>query len=477
MRLALVAAGFCLGPMVSAFAWAGGAPKGAATGAQESQRLATDILRELVSFDTSEPHGSTEAAGALAARFEAAGFARETMRLIAPDGHPEKANLVVRLAGRGKGKAVLWVSHLDVVSANPKDWTRPPFQLTEAEGYWYGRGVADMKGEVAAVVAALIRLRKEGYRPDRDIIAAFTADEEAEGRVNGIKWLLQAHRDLVDAEISLNPDAGGGVMRGRERLYYGIQAAEKTYATYLVSARGHGGHSSRPGPAAENAIYRLSAALLRLSAHRFPVKISAVTRSFLIGAASSEPPQVREDMLALASMPTDAEVAERLSARPELNAILRTTCVATRMEAGEAENALPQSAQASLQCRLLPDDSPQAVLTSLREAAGDPELRIELARPVNESRSTDLDPRVVLMIEQVVGAVWPGLTVLTRMDAGGSDAIFTRTAGIPTYGVSAIFTDSGDNRRHGRDERITRRAFEEGVEFTYRLMKRFGRRD
>jgi acetylornithine deacetylase/succinyl-diaminopimelate desuccinylase-like protein len=439
--------------------------------------MAVDILRELVSLDTSEPNGSTKAAKALAARFGTAGFPRDAVQVVGPQDHPEKGNLVVRLAGRGAGKAVLWTSHLDVVSADSRDWSHPPFELTESQGYWYGRGVSDMKGEIAAVAVALIRLRKEGYRPDHDIIAAFTADEEAAGHVNGIKWLLKERRDLVDAAFVLNPDAGGGVIRQGRRLYYGVQAAEKTYATYRLSTTSPGGHSSRPGPEADNAIYRLSAALLRVSAHRFPVRLNPVTRSFLTGAAQSESAQTRADMLALVANTEDADAAARLSARPDLNAILRTTCVTTLMEAGEAENALPQRAQASLQCRLLPGDSAKAVMNTLRSAIDDPQVEVALPRPVNDSPATELNPRVLKSLEQIVGTVWPGVPMLARMDAGGSDAIFTRAAGIPTYGVSAMFTDVDDNRRHGRDERMKQAAFEEGVEFTYRLMKRFGRRD
>lgn len=431
--------------------------------------LARGVLEQLVAIDTVEPAGSTAAAQALAERFRAAGFAAEDVQVLAPPEHPEKANLVVRLRGRGHGKPVMWNAHLDVVAADPRDWSVPPFAVTEKDGWLYGRGVGDMKGEAAAMTAALIRLRQEGFRPQRDIVCAFTADEEAAGHVDGARWLLNEHRDLFDVALVLNPDAGGGGLQDGRRLFYAVQTAEKAYATFTVAASGKGGHSSRPEP--DNAIYRLAGALERLSQVRFRVRLTATTRAFLKDSSALEPAEVRADMLALAADPADAAAAERLSARPELNALLRTTCVATLLRAGEAENALPRHAEATLQCRLLPGEDVAQVQAALTATVADPQVQVVLAKPPLASPETSPDPKVMAVIGKVAHAMWPEAPVVLRMDTGGSDAVFTRAAGLPTYGVSSIFAEVDDNRHHAPDERIAKAAFEDGVEFTYRLMK------
>jgi acetylornithine deacetylase/succinyl-diaminopimelate desuccinylase-like protein len=431
--------------------------------------LAYDTLKTLVAIDTVEPKGSTAAVQALAGRFRAAGFAAEDVQVLVPPGHPEKANLVVRLHGRGQGRPVMWNAHLDVVAADPADWSVPPFALTEQDGWLYGRGVGDMKGEAAAMTAALIRLKQEGFRPDRDIVCAFTADEEAAGHVDGVRWLLNDHRDLFDAALVLNADAGGGGLQDGRRLFYAVQTAEKAYATFTVSATGKGGHSSRPEP--DNAIYRLATALQRLSGHSFPIRLTATTRAFLKDGSVLEPQDVRADMLALAADSTDAAAARRLSTRPEINALLRTTCVATLLRAGEAENALPRHAEATIQCRLLPGDDIGQVQQALSAAVADPQVEVRLAKPPLMSPETVPDPKVMAAIGKTARAMWPDAPLVVRMDAGGSDAVFTRAAGLPTYGVSSIFADAGDNRHHAPDERIGKAAFEDGVEFTYRLMK------
>jgi acetylornithine deacetylase/succinyl-diaminopimelate desuccinylase-like protein len=431
--------------------------------------LAHEVLRTLVGIDTVEPKGSTAAAQALAERFRAAGFAAADVQLLAPAEHPEKANLVVRLRGRGQGKPVMWDAHLDVVAADPRDWSEPPFALTEKDGFLYGRGTGDMKGEAAAMTAALIRLKQEGFRPDRDIVCAFTADEEAAGHVDGVRWLLKSHPELFDVALVLNPDAGGGASQDGRRLFYAVQTAEKAYVTFTLQTTGRGGHSSRPE--GDNAIYRLAGALERLSTHRFPVRLTATTRAFLRDSSALEPEGLRRDMMALAADPADAAAAERLSARPELNALLRTTCVATLLRAGEAENALPRHAEATIQCRLLPGDDVDEVQQALAAAVADPRAKLTLAKPPHPAPETTPDPKVMAVIGKTVKGLWPDTPLVVRMDAGGSDAVFTRAAGLQTYGVSSIFSEVDDNRHHAPDERISRAAFEDGVEFTYRLMK------
>jgi acetylornithine deacetylase/succinyl-diaminopimelate desuccinylase-like protein len=431
--------------------------------------MAVELLRDLVATDSAEPSGSLGCVKILAERLRAGGFSDRDVQILAPAEHPEKANLVVRLHGRGSSEPLLWMAHLDVVSADPADWSVPPFQLTDSDGWYYGRGTGDMKGEVAALVTTLIRLKSEGYVPRHDLIAAFTADEEAEGHANGVAWLLATHRSLLDAQMAFDPDAGGGGLRDGEPIYYRIETAEKTYATYSLTITNKGGHSSQPEP--DNAIYRLSAALLKVAAARFPMRLTATTRAFLGAQARLEADPLRRDILALLSAPPDPGAVERLSAHPQLNAQIRTTCVATQLAAGSAENALPQRAQATVQCRLLPGDSSDAVLAALRASIDDPLMAVELTRAVNSSPETVPDPRVINSIRRAVDSMWPRLPVLVNMDAGGSDAIFTRAAGIPTYGAASIFADVYANRHHGRDERIGKSAFAQGVELNYRLVK------
>lgn len=446
------------------------APLAAAGALDEDTSLARTMLAELVAIDTSEPNGSTKAAEALARRFLDAGFAGPDVQLLAPAEHPEKANLVVRIRGRGGARAVLWTSHLDVVGATPKDWSTPPFTLTERDGWYYGRGVSDMKGEAVAVASALIRLKRERFVPVADVVAIFTADEEAAGKVNGVRWLLQAHPKLIQAAVALNPDAGGAATRNGRPLYFGLQTAEKTYATFILEMKGKGGHSSRPGP--ENVIYDLASALLRVKAYRFPVSLTSTTRAFLRGSAELEQREVAADMKSLASDPNNSSAADRLSARTDLNAVIRTTCVATMLSAGEAENALAQQARATIQCRLIPGDKPEDIRRTLVGIIADPRVTVRLDRPVNPAPETTPDPITVKAVEEVVGSVWPNVPVVLRMDSGGSDAIFTRAAGLPTYGVSTIPTEIGDDRHHGVDERISKQGFREGLDFAYRLTKR-----
>jgi acetylornithine deacetylase/succinyl-diaminopimelate desuccinylase-like protein len=441
----------------------------APTASSRSEALALSTLRELIAVDSAEPAGSRACVDAIAARLRSAGFDAEDLRILAPAEHPEKANLVVRLPGRGMGRPLLWTAHLDVVAADPADWSVPPFALTEREGWYYGRGTGDMKGEVAALVAGLIRLKGERFMPRHDLVVAFTADEEAAGHVNGIRWLLATQPELLDAELAINPDAGTSAMRDGMPLLFGIETAEKTYATFTLAATGAGGHSSQPGP--DNAIYQLSAALVRLAQHRFPVRITRAAREFLAVDADLEAADASADIRAVLATPPDAAAAERLIARPALAAQIRTTCVATVLSAGSAENALPQRAQATVNCRLLPGDDVDSVRHVLEEVVGDPKVTVVLAHPVNASPETVPAERVIAAIGGTVHSLWPRIPVFLSMQAGGSDAIFTRAAGMPTYGVTSIFADMEDNRHHARDERISMSAFRQGVEFTYRLMR------
>ena len=435
----------------------------------EYRALSRDILKELIEINSVHKYGSTVAAHAVEKRLLDAGYSRADVVFVAPPEHPTKGSLVVRVHGKGLGKPILFHGHLDVVEALPQDWTVDPFKLTEKDGYFYGRGTSDMKGDDAAMLTALIRMKREGFVPDRDIIVAFTADEEAEGDANGVDYLLQKRPELVDASVAFNPDSGGGGLKNGKPIYYGVQTSEKLYATYIFETENKGGHSSEPRP--DNAIYQLAHALLRVEAYRFPLHLTDTTRGFFGQMAQLETGQARADMLAVAQPQPDMAAAERLSANVGNNALLRTTCVATLLSGGDAENALPSRAQAAIQCRLIPGDTVEGVQAQLARVADDPGVKVTLSAPVKPSGESKLTPEISARFDAVVHSMWPSLLVVPWMDAGASDSVFTRAAGIPSFGSSSIFGDVDDVRAHGRDERVGVDDYYRGVEFTYRLMK------
>jgi acetylornithine deacetylase/succinyl-diaminopimelate desuccinylase-like protein len=444
-------------------------PASALSTDSEAPTLARDLLKQLVEVNSTHAHGSTEAAKVLADRFLAAGFAPQDVVLLAPADHPSKGNLVVRLHGLGKGRPILYIGHLDVVEAKPEDWSVDPFKLTEKDGFLYGRGVIDMKGQDVAMAVSLMRLKREGFHPARDLIVAFTADEEAGGDANGVKWLLDDHQDLIGAQLVINPDGGEAGMKSGRKLYVAVQTSEKTFLTFAIQATDKGGHSSRP--TAENPIYRLSAALARLSQFHFPLHLTATSKEYFARRAELEQGQVRADMRAVSHGSTDQAAIDRMSAVVETNIMLRTTCTATMIEGGHAENALPQRARATLQCRVIPGESPESVQETLRTVLADPLVAISIITPATPNPESPLSPALMRAVEDVSHSFWPGVIVLPEMSPGASDSRYTRARGIPSYGIDAMFDDLDDSRAHGRDERIGVAAFAEDVDFTYRLMK------
>jgi acetylornithine deacetylase/succinyl-diaminopimelate desuccinylase-like protein len=437
-------------------------------GSVQNARVAKEILAELLAIDTTYEKGTVAAVQALRTRFLAAGFASTDLVVVANPANPSQSNLIVRLKGRGEGKPLLYLCHLDVVAAKPEDWTVPPFALTEKDGWLYGRGSLDMKGEDANVAAALLRLKKEGFVPARDIIVAFTPDEESGGN-EGVGWLLSAHRDLIDAGLVLNPDSGTGAFRNGRRIFYGVQTSEKIYVTFRAEATNKGGHSSEPRP--DNAIYELTAALDRLAAFKFPIRLTQTVRAFYAGQAQLETGARQADMRAVGQ--GDVAAAARLAADPTDNAQLRTTCVATMLDGGHAENALPQRAGATIQCRMLPGDTQDEVQATLERVFADPALHVTVIRPATPSPESPPSEALMTVFRSVVHSLWPGLIVMPSMDAGASDSKYTRAAGIPSYGATSNFFDLEDMRAHGQDERIKADRFAEGTEFAYRLMKAF----
>jgi acetylornithine deacetylase/succinyl-diaminopimelate desuccinylase-like protein len=436
--------------------------------------LARDILRQLVEIRTTHDNGTTQAAQAVLERLTAAGFAPAEAVLLTPAEFPQSANVVARLHGRGKGKPLLYICHLDVVEAIPSDWSRDPFKLTEDGGYLYGRGTIDMKGQDAAVLTSLIRMKREHYIPDRDIVVAFTADEEAGGASNGVHWLIEHHRDLIDAGMVVNPDGGEAGMKQGRKLYVGVETSEKVFQSFRAEVTDKGGHSSRP--TAGNPIYRLAAGLERLSRYEFPVHLTDTTRLYFSRRAALETGQLKADMLDAAQTPPDPAALARLSATVETNILLRTTCVATQIDGGHAENALPQRARATLQCRLIPGETPETIQSELATVLADPTITLEVLTAARPSPESPPSPAILAAVEGVAHTLWPEVIVLPQMAAGASDSIYTLRAGMPSYGIDGMFDDLDDGRAHGRDERIGVQAFADEVEFTYRLMRRLSAR-
>jgi acetylornithine deacetylase/succinyl-diaminopimelate desuccinylase-like protein len=435
------------------------------TGLTEHQQLARELLAELVGINTTEARGSTTlAAEAMRARLLAAGYDAGDVVVVEPS--PRKGNLVARLRGRDPAlRPILLLAHIDVVEANAEDWTLPPFELIERDGFFFGRGTADNKDEAAIYVANLIRYRDEGFVPARDIIVALTADEEG-GPDNGVVWLLEHRRELIDAEYALN-EGGGGILDEHGRhLVHTVQASEKKYQNFRVEATNPGGHSSRPRP--DNAIYDLAVALLRIGAHEFAVNLNDVTREYFRRSAELEDDETADAMRRLVADPADAQAAAQLARDARNNAVMRTTCVATLLEGGHAPNALPQRARANVNCRILPDESPDDVLAALQRAAGD-DVTVTLVGRAIDSPPSPLDPRVLEPIERLTRELWGDVPVIPTMSTGATDGLYLRNAGIPVYGVSGLFY--GETFAHGMNERIPVQSFYDGLEFLYRLVK------
>jgi acetylornithine deacetylase/succinyl-diaminopimelate desuccinylase-like protein len=433
------------------------------------QQLAFDIFKELVEINTVSATGDTaRAAAAMAARLRAAGFSGDDVQVFDPA--PRKGNLVARLRGTGANKPILLLAHLDVVEALRGDWSFDPFTLIEKDGYYYGRGTEDDKYMAATFVANLIRYKQDGFRPDRDIILALTADEEIGDRdALGIRWLIKNHRNLIDAEFALNE--GGNVdLRGGAPIRNSIETSEKFVQTYQLEVTNRGSHSSVPR--ADNAIYQLAAALTRLGGFRFPADLNPTTRAYFERAVELETPQMAADIRSVLSASPDPTALARLSENAEYNAQLRTTCVATRLEGGHADNALPQTARATVNCRIMPTEKVEDVKATLERVLGDDQISL---RPTNSGLPTPpsgLDTELLSAIEKAAAEFWPGTPVVPVMFPAATDGRYLRNAGIPTYGHSGLAGDVDDERAHGKDERIAVKSFHEGGEYLYRLVKR-----
>ncbi len=430
------------------------------------KQLAHDIYKEFVEIQSGYTTGATTpVAEAAAARLKAAGFPDSD--IFVGGANPKKANLVVRYHGKGTAKPILLLAHTDVVEAKREDWSTDPFQLLEKDGFFYGRGTGDDKAQAAVWIANLIRYKREGFKPDRDIIVALTADEEGGGPFNGIDWLIKNHRDLIDAELALN-EGGWGESAGGKRISNDLQVSEKYVINFRFEVRNKGGHSSIPVP--DNAIYHLAGALERLSKFGFPLKTNEVTAAYFREMGKIDPGPLKADLAKVAD--GSQEAMQRVAAAaPAWNATLRTTCIATQLEGGHAKNALPQLAAANVNCRVLPEDSAEYVQSTLQKIVDDDQVKITMVGEVSQGPASTLRLDVLNAVKRATESQWPGVPVVPIMVMGATDGLYLRRAGIPTYGIQGFFFDRDDIRFHGRDERMGVESFYEGQTFLYDLVK------
>jgi acetylornithine deacetylase/succinyl-diaminopimelate desuccinylase-like protein len=433
------------------------------------QQLAHDIYKELIEINTADSVGNTTtAATAVAKRLLDAGFSQADIFQGGPKA--DKGNVVVRYHGSGARKPLLLLAHLDVVQALKSDWSPDldPFKFIERDGYYYGRGTSDDKAMGSIFIANLIRFKQEGYKPDRDIILALTADEEGGGS-NGVRWLIANHKDLIDAAYVLN-EGGGGALRDGKPFINSVGAAEKVSANFTVSTANRGGHSSVPRD--DNAIYQLAEALTLIGKYQFPVMLNEVTKAFFSRTAAIETPEMGAAMRALVANPNDANASAIVSRDPRYRSMLRTTCVATMLTGGHARNALPQTASANVNCRMAPGHDPADVRALLMRAANDTGVSVSRAPAMDHAAPSPLTPEVMGPIEKVTRDMFgPNVAVIPTMGTGATDSRFLRAVGIPGYGVSGLFGDPNDARAHGKDERVLIKSYYDSQEFLYRLVK------
>jgi acetylornithine deacetylase/succinyl-diaminopimelate desuccinylase-like protein len=432
----------------------------------EYQRLCREIYQQLIEINTSFSTGATTpAAKAVAERFRAEGFPNSDIVIAGAAEH--KMNVVVRYHGTGARKPLLLLAHLDVVEAKRSDWSLDPFVLTEKDGFFYGRGTTDDKAQAAIWITTLIRFKREGYRPDRDLILALTADEEGGGQYHGVSWLLKNRRDLIDADLALNEGGWGDMVNGKH-ISNNVQVSEKYVANYRFEVTNKGGHSSMPVP--DNAIYHLANALVRLQQFTFPAKTNEVTRMYLQELGKMSPPPIAGLMKAASEDSPDA-IAKLSGASPALNAMLHTTCVATMLDGGHAINALPQTAGAMVNCRVLPDMPKEEVLATLNRVVADDQVKITPTGEIVAGPPSPIRPDVFKAVARITDTMWPSVPTVPLMVMGATDGLYLRNAGIPTYGVMGFFIERDDFRAHGRDERLGVKEFYEAEAFLYELVK------
>jgi acetylornithine deacetylase/succinyl-diaminopimelate desuccinylase-like protein len=434
----------------------------------KNQILAHDILKELVEINTTHSTGNTTVAvEAIAKRLIAGGFTERDFQILGPE--DRNKNLVLRWNGSGKGRPILFIAHLDVVEAKKTDWTTDPFSLIEKDGYFYGRGVLDLKGGAANLVANFIRLKQEGYIPDRDLILALTAGEEVGDLYNGVDWLINNHRALIDAGFCVNMESGYSILKNGKRVALSVQISEKGYINLQLEVKNPGGHSSMPSN--DNAIYRLAKGLTNLSVYHFPAVFNPTTKSFFYSMSLLESGQLSADLKAVSVDKPDTEAVNRLSNVPMYNAKMRNTCVATMLEAGHQVSALPQTAIARVNCRIMPGGNQDDIVQKIKGVLMDSQIVVTVTDSLSPNPASELNAAQKKIVEEVTEKLWPKILIIPNMTLGGTDGKYLREAGIPTYGISGVGVELGENRVHGKDERVLISQFYEGLDFEYALIK------
>jgi acetylornithine deacetylase/succinyl-diaminopimelate desuccinylase-like protein len=444
----------------------------AQTAPRPDQLAFRELYKELVETNTTLSVGScTAAAEKMGARLKAAGFPEKDVSVIVPPEHPKFGALIANLAGSdAKLKPIMLLAHIDVVEAKRSDWERDPFTLIEENGYFYARGASDDKAMASVFTDAMVRFKTEGFKPRRGLKLVLTCGEETSDTFDGVEWLLKNKRELMDAQFALNEGAGGRLNEKGERQFLGIQAGEKVYQDYTLVTTNPGGHSSRPSK--DNAIYHLSNALARLGAYDFPVKINEATRNHFAKMGPIEGGESGAAMTAVAKDPTDAAAIAIVARDPSRNSMMRTTCVATMVTAGHAPNALPQRAEANVNCRILPGEKITDVRDQLVKVFADDKIAVTLVgEPSPTAPPPPLSKEIVGPVEQVSKEMWPGVPLVPTMSTGATDSRFTNAAGIPSYGLSGMFGDPDGNGVHGLNERIRVRSLYEGRDFLYKVVK------
>jgi acetylornithine deacetylase/succinyl-diaminopimelate desuccinylase-like protein len=431
------------------------------------KQLAHDIYKQFIEIQSGFTTGTTTpVAEAAAARLKAAGFSGSD--IFVGGAIPKKANLVVRYHGMGARKPILLLAHIDVVEAKREDWSTDPFQFLEKDGFFYGRGTGDDKAQAAVWIANLIQYKTEEFKPDRDIIVALTADEEGGGPYNGVDWLLKNHRDLIEAELALNEGGWGEESKG-QKISNDLQVSEKYVLNFRFEVRNKGGHSSMP--VHDNAIYHLAGALERLGDFGFPLETNEVTAAYFEQMSKIETGPLKDDLRKVASG-SEGSMERVAAASPAWNSTLRTTCVATMLEGGHAINALPQLAAATVNCRVLPEDAPAYVLSTLQKVVADDQVSVKQLSEFSKAAASPMRPDLLRAVSDITTRMWPGVPTVPIMVMGATDGRYLRAAGIPTYGIQGFFMDRDDIRFHGRDERLGVESFYEGQAFLYELVKR-----
>ena len=460
--------------LAASLAFAGALAPVASGSASAGRDAFRAIYEEMVEIDSSPTTGScTKVVRAAEGRLKGAGFNAEEIHVVIPDGKPEDGNLIARIRAKGAtSKGVLLLAHIDVVDARREDWERDPFTLIEENGYFYGRGSADDKSMAAVFLDLMIRLKQErNFKPRRDLIMALTCGEETSDRVNGVDYILKNKPELMDAAFAINEGGGGLLSDDGKPLALQVQAGEKIHLVYALEVVNPGGHSSRPAP--DNAIYRLAAATQKIAQLSFPIQVTPVTREYFRVTGPLLGGDIGAAMSAVAKNPGDATALATLMEDPNYNALVHTTCVATQMEAGHAPNALPQRAKTTLSCRVMQGTTPEQVKQTLEKTIGDTQVAVSIVRRRDGSSPPQLTDEIMKPVKAQAAKMWPGVSIAPFMSAGATDGRFLMNAGIPTYGMSGMFSTPGESNAHGLNEKVRVQSLYEGREFLEAIVRAY----